>query len=92
MSKALQTAKLLNSKLIRRSSLLEVFLLITAGVSQSFVATDPFCDRNMVVHHPLLAQVKETYTNFAFQHCLRQYMLSHVHSVVYDSAGEAWID
>jgi hypothetical protein len=89
MNRALLTSKLLNSKLLKRSSLLEVLLLVTS-TRKPACAPEPYCDRNMVVHHPLLQEVKEGYTNFALQHCLRQYMLSHAHRVVY--RNQSWTE
>lgn len=76
MNRALSTSKMLNSKLIKRSSLVEIFLLVSSTEAGDCY-TEPYCDRNMVVHHPILKQLKERITNFAFQHCVRQYMLSH---------------
>lgn len=83
LNRGLAVSKMLNSMFVRKCSLLEIVTLLS-NYKTEHRNYEPYCDRNMVVHHPLLLQLKEEVSNFAFQHCIRQYAFSHNKAVKYN--------
>lgn len=80
ISRAESVNSQIKAKVFRRSSLCDIFKLMNDIVEKCIKKS--VLDRTQkvnaqVVHHPLLKDIYEKYSGFAYNHMLYQYMLSH---------------
>ena len=86
MNRALRIAKLINSKLYGRCNILDLFKLFEDFEANKInfnakEASIKQCDSQLVLHHPLLRELRLHCTSFAFNHLFYQFMHSHCLSV-----------
>jgi len=93
ISRAESVNSQVKSKVFRRSSLCDIFKLMNDIVEKSIkrsVLDRTQCRDKHPIKHPLLKSIFENYSNFAYNHMMYQYMISHklVVKKISDGAGE----